>query len=316
MKLKLFPKIKPYKKGYLQVSNLHKIYYHLYGNPKAKPVLFLHGGPGGGTKPKHARYFNPKKYNIILFDQRGSAKSKPFASIKENNIWHLVNDINKLLDFLRIKKTFIWGGSWGSTLALVYAINFPERVAGMLLRGIFLSRKKDYDFFYHGGTKEFFPEIWERFSLIVPKYQQHRMIDYYLDKMQNGSKKERHKFAYEWALYEMSLVQLKTNWKEIKQSFKDYSWKSLAVLEAYYMKHHCFLQENYIINHIKRIDHIPITIAHGRYDFICLPSNAWELHSKMKKSKLFFTIAGHGSTETETLQKLMAEMKRLENKKW
>ena len=314
--LKLFPKRKPYKKGYLQVSKKHKLFYHLYGNPKAKPVLVLHGGPGAGTKPKHTLYFNPKKYNIILFDQRGAGKSKPFASIEENNTWHLVNDINKLLDFLNIKKTFVFGGSWGSTLALVYAINFPERVAGMLLRGIFLSRKNEYDAFYYGGTKDHFPEEYNRFVSLVPEKKRNHLVDYYYNKMMRGNPKEKHKFIYEWVLYEASLLSLKTNPKEIKKSFKTYSWKSLGPLEAHYMKHNCFLKENYIMSHIKRISHIPTTIVHGRYDFVCTPSSAFELHKKMKKSKLFITTAGHSSGDGETQQVFLKEMKRVENRKW
>lgn len=313
---KLFPNIKPYKKDYLKVSDGHKLYYELCGNPKGKPVLVLHGGPGQGINSKMRRFFNPKIYKIILFDQRGSGKSKPFSSIKENTTQKLVQDINELLQELKIKKVFLFGGSWGSTLALVYGIKNPKKVVGMLLRGIFLSTKENIDFLYKGKIKNHFPELWERFIKLVPKKYQKDSVSYYLKKMNSKNLKTKRKYIYEWNYYEGSLLKIKYNKKEIekkmKKKFKD---KSLSIIEAHYMKNNCFLPNNYILKNTEKLSKIPISIIHGRYDMVCPFINAYNLHKKLKNSTLHtIDLAGHTSSEPLITEKLISEMKRLSKK--
>jgi len=301
---------KSYKNGYLKVSDGYKIYYELYGNPRGKPVIFVHGGPGGGFSEEDKRFFNPKIFNVILFDQRGSGKSKPFASLKANTTAKLVQDMKKLLEFLGIKKIFLFGGSWGSTLSLVYAIKHPETISGILLRGIFLGTDKEIRYSYNGGVKRFFPEIWERFISNVPGKYRKNPVSYYLKKMKSKNPKVKEKYTFEWAYYEMSLLKLKSNQEEIKRELKRYSYKSLAPIEAHYFKNHCFLPDNYILKNAYKLSKIPISIIQGRYDFVCPPINAYKLHKKLKNSKLHFVFAGHSSSEKEIEKKLISEMNR------
>lgn len=298
----------PYKKGYLKVSSIHKLYYELYGNPKGKPFVVLHGGPGGGSEPKMRKLFDLKKVNLVLFDQRGSGKSRPFADIQENTTWDLVEDIKKLLDFLKIKKAVFVGGSWGSTLALVYSIKYPKTVSGLILRGIFLGNTGDIDYLFGGELKTHFPDIWERFMGNVPKDKQRDIIGYYFKQMHSKNKKTSKKYLYEWARYEFSVLTLKP--KTEKQMFKKFKYKAFSTIEAYYMKNNCFLSKNYIIKNLHKIRGIKMSIIHGRYDFVCPPEGAYILHKNHEKSKLFFVVAGHSSSEIEIKKKLKTEIKR------
>ena len=207
-----------YKTGYLKVSPIHSLYYECYGNPNGKPVLFLHGGPGAGFSDDSSRFFNPDIFNVIFFDQRGASRSLPFGNIEENTTQDLINDINQLLDFLNIEKVLLFGGSWGSTLALVYAIQNVERVTGMLLRGIFLGDKASVDYFINGGVKAQFSEVWERFESLVPPNERGNIPRYYLEKMLSEDETISNRFAYEWAYYEMSIYkQGVTSDNEIKE---------------------------------------------------------------------------------------------------
>lgn len=314
MRHKLYPKIKPYRHGYLDVGDGHSLYYELCGNPKGKPVLFLHGGPGAGCSDNNRRYFNPKAWNIILFDQRGAGRSRPFCSTKANTTWKLVSDVRQLLQFLDVKKAFLFGGSWGSTLALVYAIKHPETVTGMALRGVFLGREKDILYTYGGGVRDFFPDAWERFSGRVPQSLRNKkrgVIDHYVRMMQSRNKKTANKYAFEFAHYELSLLKLRMPEKAVRKALKEFRYKSMGVIESYYMKRNCFLPEGYILKNIGRIRKLkPVSIVQGRYDVICPPYQAWELHRALPKSRLFLVTAGHGSSEKETQGKLVEEMKR------
>ncbi len=313
---KLFPKIKPYRKGYLNVGDGHKLYYELCGNPKGKPVLFVHGGPGAGCDENSRRYFNPKKWNIILFDQRGANRSKPFGSLKANTTWKLVQDIRQLLKLLSVKKVFLFGGSWGSTLSLVYAIKHPETVTGMVLRGIFLGRKADIKYTYGGGAQDYFPEAWERFAGNVPAKYRNDVISYYAMQMQSKNKSVSNKFAFEFAYYELSLLKLNMTRRDVMKIMGKASshpgHKSMAIIESYYMKKGCFLPKNYIIKNIRSISSrkIPVTIVQGRYDVICPPYQAWQLHKALPKSRMVFAISGHSSGDPPLTAKLVDEMKR------
>jgi len=310
---KLYPKINPYKKGYLSVSDGHKLYYELCGNPKGIPVLYLHGGPGGGISPKSRRFFNPKIYKIILFDQRGSGKSKPFASIKNNTTSKLVQDIRRILKFLKIKNVFLFGGSWGSTLALIYAMKYPKSVSGMVLRGIYLCRSKD-DKHYLYNKKNKVKQL-QRLTSIVPKIYKKDILSYYLKQMQSKNKKIKQKFTYEWAYYEISISKMKITPKQILKSLKKFSYKSLSPLEVHYLKNKCFLKPNFILKNINKIKNIPTSIVHGKYDLICPPEAAVTLHKRLKNSKLLLVRAGHSASEKEIQEKLVSEMKRFA-KKW
>lgn len=310
---KLFPKIRPYRHGYLNVGDGHKLYYELCGNPKGKPVLYVHGGPGAGCSEKDRRFFNPKVWNIILFDQRGANRSKPFASLHANTTWKLVSDMRQLLRFLNISKVFLFGGSWGSTLSLVYAINYPETVTGMLLRGIFLGRKADIKYTYGGGAEAYFPDAWERFVSKVPQRCRNDVIGYYVKQMQSKNGRISNKFAFEFAYYELSLYKLRMTHRDIMRSLKGFPYKSLAAVEAYYSKNNFFLPKNYILGNIGKLNKlkIPITIVNGRYDMLCPPHQAWQLHKALPKSKLFFTISGHARSDANMQEKLLEEMGRM-----
>lgn len=300
---------KAYKSGFFKVTDGHNLYYELYGNPKGKPMLFLHGGPGAGFTDDDKKYFDPEAWNVILFDQRGAGRSKPFASLHKNTTQELIKDIRKLLDFLKIKKTYLFGGSWGATLGLTYAIERPEDVLGMILRGIFLARKVDNKHYIGAGVKNFFPEAWERLVSRVPLKERKSIEKYYLKQMLSDDEKIKEKFSFEWAYYEMSILKLKMSHLKILKFLKHFSYKSLSLLEAHYIANLCFIPENFILKNAHKIKHIPISIVHGRYDFICPPINAYQLHKKLKNSNLFIVTAGHSASEKNIEKKLISEVK-------
>ena len=300
---------KPYKKGFLRVSDGYTLYYELCGNPKGIPVLYLHGGPGAGIWPKDRRYFNPKIYNAILFDQRGAGKSRPFASTKNNTTWKLVEDINALLGHLGIEKVFLFGGSWGSTLALVYAIKNPSRVTGMLLRGVWLADREDMEKYYMGGgAANHFPDAWERLIGNVPKSMRKNPLPYFVRQMNSRNRKIRDKYAKEMAIYEMTMLMLDMKKKTVEKYLKRGTYKSLGPLETHYISNHCFLEDNFILRNSKTLSRIPTVIVHGRYDVICRPLLAWKLHKALPKSRLYFVIAGHSSSDKKVEEKLVEEM--------
>ena len=308
--MKLYPKIKPYRHGFLKVGDGHEIYFELVGNPKGKPVLFVHGGPGGGCSPSDRRFFNPKKFNVLLFDQRGSGRSTPFASTKNNTTQKLVSDMRKLLKFLNMEKVFLFGGSWGSTLSLAYAVKHPKTVTGMMLRGIFLGTKEEINYTFGGGAEYYYPDAWERFVSMVPKSKRKNMLAYYLKKMQNGSRKSRRKHSYEWAYYELSMIRLKSKREDIVKNLKKYNFESLSVLEAHYMISNCFMADNYLLRNARNLK-MPVTIIQGRYDIITPPIAAWNLNKTLKKSKLIFTTSGHGSSDRENTETIIKELKKI-----
>ena len=298
----------PYKKGYIEVPDGYKLYFELYGNPKGIPVIFLHGGPGAGFSDSDKQFFDKRRYNVIFFDQRGSSRSKPFGSIKNNTTQDLVKDINRVLDYLDFDQVYVFGGSWGSTLALVYAIHNPKRVQGLILRGIFLANKYSIDHYINGGIKEFFPDVWDRFVKLVKKGE--KPANYYLKKILSKDKTISEKFAYEWAYYEMSFYTI-NKISDPDKILKTFSYRSLAILEAHYIINKCFLPEDYIIKNINKIKNIKTSIVQGRYDFICPPIQAFRLHSKLNNSKLNIVNAGHSSSDEEIKKALKSELNRI-----
>ncbi len=306
----VYKKIKTYKKRFLKVDKEHEIYYELSGNPEGKPVLFVHGGPGGGFLEDDKRYFNPKFFNIIHFDQRGAGRSKPFASIKNNTTFDLVEDIKKLIDLLKIKKVILFGGSWGSTLSLVYAIKHPETVSCMVLRGIFFGSEAENHFFVY-DAQSIFPEAWDKMINIVPKSYHKKIPEYYYKMMRSKDKKIRKKFALAWAIYESSISKLKYSESKVKLEMKKFKFEAFSIIELHYLINYCFLPKNYILKNTYKIKDIPVSIVHGRYDHVARPINAYQLHKKLPKSKLYFTLAGHSASEKETEMRLVKEMDKL-----
>ena len=305
---RLFSPIKPYNSGYFSVGDGHEIYYEECGNPNGVPVLYLHGGPGAGCDENTRRFFDPKKCCIIIFDQRGSGRSKPYASTYANTTQHLVNDIRRLLNYLGKPKVLLFGGSWGSTLALVYAINHPENVLGMVLRGIFLSERKEVRDYLEGVSNTRFPEIWERFISHVPLSARCNPADYYLEQMTSGNLKLRKRYAYEWAYYESArLILIPKSEQELEREIKSDPYVSLSVLEAHYIRNLCFLEDGYILKNAHHIPRVPISIIHGRYDDVCQVESAIRLHRALPTSKLQVVIAGHCRTDPEILKKLVSE---------
>jgi proline iminopeptidase len=303
-------RFKPYQRGYLNVSDGHKLYYEFCGNKSGIPILFLHGGPGSGFVESHKKVFDFKKFNVIFFDQRGAGRSKPFASLKANTTAKLISDINKILDFAGIKNALIFGGSWGSTLALAYALKHPERVLALQLRGIFLGDSQSMKYYLNGGVSVFVPEVWDRFVQQVPEKFRKNVVQYYVHKMKSKNFKEREKACYEWARYEISLVKMKMTKKEIEESVKEYSYMSLAPLEAHFLTKNCFMPDNYIIKNAQKLSGIPVSIVHGRYDLVCQPRDAYRLHKEIRGSRLKFVFAGHSASEPEIEKAQRAELKR------
>lgn len=297
-----------YKTGFINVSDGHELYYELYGNPKGIPVLFLHGGPGAGFSDSDKHFFDPERYNVLFFDQRGASRSKPFGSIQNNTTQHLIKDINTMLDQLNFEQAYIFGGSWGSTLSLVYAIHHPERCLGLILRGIWLANKYGLDHYIGGGIKEFFPDVWNRFIKLVKKGE--NPVSYYLEKMLSDDEEISNRFAYEWAYYESSFYTIKKI-ENIEDIVATFPYKSLAILEAHYIHNKCFLSEDFIINNIAKIKHIKTSIVQGRYDFICPPIQAFRLHDHLDNSKLNIVNSGHTSSDIETKKALISELARI-----
>lgn len=301
---------KPYLHGHLPVGDGHKLYYEAYGDKKKTPILFLHGGPGGGFSESSKFYFNLRKQHVIFFDQRGSGRSKPFASVTHNTTQKLVSDINKILAHFKVEKVVLFGGSWGSTLALCYAIAHPEKVLAMVLRGIFLGDKSSVDHYICGGVKDYYPDAWERFVSHVPAAQRKNILDYYFKQLTSNDKKRAEFFAYEWAYYELSLCFMKYSPQIVKAALKTYPLLSLSTLEAHYMKHYCFLADGYILQNTKRIAHIPTVLVQGRHDVVCPPSQAYALAQKLNSAKLTFMNSGHSST-LAMKKKLKREVERI-----
>ncbi|OGQ47500.1 MAG: prolyl aminopeptidase [Deltaproteobacteria bacterium RIFCSPLOWO2_02_FULL_44_10] len=313
--MKQSKKLNPYKKGYLKVTDGHHLYYELCGNPDGIPCVFLHGGPGLGFSDRTKKIFYSKNYRMIFFEQRGAGRSKPHASLKANTTWHLVEDVNRLLDFLNIDKAFLIGASWGSTLALVYAINNPHRVRGILIWGIYLASKKTDHYYLQGGVKRFYPEVWKRFSEQVPIRQRKAIADYYLQQMNSKNAKVRYHYCFEWLLYEVAMAQLTPTDKKIENQMKRFSKNQIVSFGrtiAHYMSHASFIPNNYILKNAHKLSRIPTTIFNGRYDVICPPEDAYALHSRIGTSKLQFLHGGHSlMSEKNSKRIIKTELRRM-----
>jgi proline iminopeptidase len=286
--------------GMMDVGGGHQIYWEDWGNPKAEvPIFYLHGGPGGGNKDSNKLSFNPKHQRVIFHDQRGAGKSMPFAETRDNTTENLVKDIEALRKHFDLPKIQLTGGSWGSTLALCYAIAHPTVVERMFLWSIWLARKEDNDFVYKGAGKSHFPEVWKRFIMHVPPKHHNDPVSYYEEQLNKPDVFIRTKYVTEWNLFERSLMDLDGQIDKMYLSagaLEDFDDSSVAVakLEAHYIKHHCFIPENHILKHAKKLQQIPTILVHGRYDFVCPPSGAVELATTLgQHCTLHVVPAGH-----------------------
>ena len=290
----LYPEIEPFKTDYLQVSNLHDIYYELCGNPDGNPIFMLHGGPGGSSSPYMRRFCNPEKFLIVLYDQRGAGKSKPWGEIKDNTTQHLVEDIEKLRNHLNLNKILLLGGSWGTTLALAYAETYPDNVSGLILRGTFTATKAEIDHFYHGGVSTFFPETYKKLLSALPDKSRKPLPDYLFELIQNSTGEEQKRYTKAWAIYESKIAWLEIADDILDEYYDEHDPYVFALFENYYMSNGCFLEETELLNNAYKIGETPVIMVNGRYDMICPPINAYRLHEKLQNSKLVIAeSAGH-----------------------
>jgi len=294
----LFPQIETSEKGFLQVSKIHTIYWERSGNRNGEKILIIHGGPGAGSQPRYRRYFDPDKFDIIQFDQRGCGLSKPFSELKENTTIDLVNDIEKLRKKLKIKKWHLFGGSWGSTLSLVYAIKHPSKVISLTLRGIFLCRRFELFWFYQYGASEIFPDEYEKYISIIPENNRNNLIKKFYEYLTSSDSSLRKKASIAWTKWELSTSHLIK--KDINNKFdSDNNFSdAFARIECHYFINSIFLEENFILNNIELIENIPTTIIQGRYDVVCPMRSAWDLQRKLKNSTLkIVPDSGHSMSE-------------------
>lgn len=305
-----YPEIEPYKTGRLRVSDLHEIYYEESGNPNGDPVVFVHGGPGGGSSPKNRRYFNPGHYRIILFDQRGCGQSKPHAELRENTTWDLVADMEKLREHLGVDRWHVFGGSWGSTLSLAYAETHPGRTKTLCLRGIFLCRKKEIDWFYQKGASFIFPDFWEKYLEPIPVEERGDLVKAYYKRLTSEDKTVRLQAARAWSVWEGSTSRLYPD-DELMHNFEDPEFATaFARIECHYFTNNAFFKtDNWLLENVSALKGIPVEIVHGRYDVVCPIENAWELKKALPTAKLhIIPDAGHSAMEPGILSKLVEIM--------
>lgn len=296
VKTYLWPKIKPLHSGYLRVSEIHQIYYEVSGNPRGKPIFFLHGGPGDSSTPRMRRWANPKQFMIILHDQRGAGQSLPSGEILENTTQDLVADIERLRKHLGLNRIILVGASWGTTLALTYAETYPQNIAAMVLRGVFTATKSEIDHIFHGGVAPFFPKVYQDFLNSLPNPDTLPLPPYLFHLLHAGDKKTRLKVAQAWGKYTIQISMLEVSEDMVNGYLNSYDPFVNAYFENYYMSHGAFLEEGEILRDIHKIAHIPTVIINGRYDLICPLRTAYKLHKALPKS-ILVVVEGAGHSE-------------------
>ena len=310
----LYPPTDPYDQRMLDVGQGHRVYVEQCGNPSGIPVVVLHGGPGGGCSPAMRRYFDPEHYRVILFDQRGCGRSRPHASVAHNTTWHLVDDIELIRRTLDIDAWIVFGGSWGATLALIYAQAHPARVRKIVLRGVFLMTQRELDWFYGGGAGRFWPEVWARFEALIPEDERGDLIAAYNRRLFSGDVAMETRFARAWSSWENALASIHSTGKG-GEAPGDYA-RAFARLENHYFTNAGFLEfDGQILAHAGRIKHIPGTIVQGRYDMICPPESAYALSNAWPNSDLkLIRTAGHALSEPGISAELVRTMDRIAGK--
>ncbi|MEL6367839.1 MAG: prolyl aminopeptidase [Pseudomonadota bacterium] len=303
----LYPPIEPFHTAYLEVSDGHRLYYDQSGNPHGKPVVVLHGGPGGGSSPAMRRFFNPDVYRIVIFDQRGSGKSTPHASLDHNTTQDLINDIEILRESLQIRRWQIFGGSWGSTLALAYAQAHRDRVSELVLRGIFMLRDKELKWFYQHGASEIFPDLWQHYLAPIPEAERDDMLTAYHRRLTSEDESVRLEAARAWSVWEGSTSFLLPN-EEARDEFGEAAHAlAMARIECHYFMNGGFMSPGQLIDEIDKIQDVPAVIVQGRYDVVCPMISAWELHAAWPESRLVIVPnAGHSAFEPGNASALVA----------
>jgi proline iminopeptidase len=294
-----YPEIEPFDSGMLRVSDLHTIYYEQSGNPEGKPVVFVHGGPGGGTDAKQRRFFDPAAYRIVLFDQRGCGRSTPHAELHDNTTWHLVADMEAIREHLGIGRWQVFGGSWGSTLALAYAQKHPERVTELVLRGIFMLRKKELDWFYQDGASAIFPDTWEGYLAAIPPAEHGDLMRAYHERLTSDDPQVRLAAAQAWSVWEASTSFLLQSKEYMSHAGEDEFALAFARIECHYFVNGGFFEvEDQLLRDVDKIRQIPAVIAQGRYDVVCPMMSAWDLHRAWPEARLeIVPDAGHSAYE-------------------
>jgi proline iminopeptidase len=311
-----YPPLVEHRSGFLDVSGGHRIYWEESGNPQGKPIIFLHGGPGGGTDPSQREFFDPKAYRIILMDQRGCGNSTPHAQLENNTTWDLVADIETLREKLKIDRWVVFGGSWGSTLALAYSISHPNRVKALILRGVFLCRREELEWFYQGGAHNLFPDAWDPYWEAIPPAERGDLIAAYYKRLTSSDPATRLKYAKLWSIWEASTSKLFYDPKLVAKFEDDETALAFARIECHYFMNGAFFKtDNWILENALVLKDIPIRIVHGRYDVVCPVRNAWELHQRLPHAHLeIIPDSGHAAGEpgiTDALVRFTDEFRKL-----
>jgi proline iminopeptidase len=306
----LFPPIEPYETGYLQVDALHSVYWEQSGNPRGVPVVFLHGGPGAGSSPSHRRFFDPTHYRIVILDQRGAGRSIPLGEIRENTTDLLVADLERLRTRLGIARWMVFGGSWGSTLALAYAQSHPDRVLALILRGIFLMRRAEIRWFLY-EMRTLFPDAWERFAAHVTPAERGDLLEAYWDRLTDPDPTVHLAAAKAWSIYEGTCSTLMPSPELVAASGEDVHALGLARIEAHYFRNNLFTPEDRLLRNVGRLHGIPAVVVQGRYDVVCPVATAWDLHRAWPAADFrIVPDAGHSAMEPGIRAALVAATER------
>jgi len=307
-----YPEIEPFDAGMLSVSSVHTLYYEQSGNPKGKPVVFVHGGPGGGTDGKQRCFFDPSVYRIILFDQRGCGRSTPHASLEDNTTWHLVSDMERLREHLEIERWQVFGGSWGSTLALAYAAKHRERVTELVLRGIFMLRPSELHWFYQEGASAIFPEAWEHYLAAIPEAERGNLIQAYYTRLTSDDPDVRTAAARAWSIWEAGTSFLQPSDDYVLHAGQDKFATAFARIECHYFVNGGFFEvPDQILRDVPLIRDIPGVIVQGRYDAVCPVTSAWDLHRAWPEAQLdIISDAGHSAYEPGIVDALITATDR------
>ena len=302
----------PFRVHRLKVSPIHEIHVEECGNPQGKPVVFCHGGPGGGVEAWHRQFFNPQKYRIVLFDQRGCGRSTPHAGLTDNTTWHLVEDMERIRDLLGIEQWVVFGGSWGSTLALAYALTHPWHVKGLILRGIFLLRPEEIRWFYQEGCSWLYPDAWEKYLEPIPSTERGDLVQAYHRRLTSPDARIRSAAAKAWSIWEGSTSKLMPSEDLVRRFGEDKFAEAFARIECHYFVNKGFFESpNWILENVSRIRKIPGVIVQGRYDVVCPLKSAWDLHRAWPESDLqIVQEAGHAASEPGILRRLVAATDR------
>jgi proline iminopeptidase len=310
-----YPEIEPFDSGFLDVGDGHRVYWERFGTKGAKPAVFLHGGPGGGTSPKQRRVFDPKLYDVILFDQRGCGKSTPHASLEANTTWHLVADIERLREMAGFETWLVFGGSWGSTLALAYAETHPDRVSELVVRGIYTLTRGELEWYYQFGVSEMFPDRWEKFVAPIPEAERGDMMAAYRKRLVGSDRGEQLACAKAWSQWEGATITLLPD-PDLTDAFGDDDFAlAFARIENHYFVHGGWFEEGQLLRDAHKLADIPGVIVHGRYDMPCPAKYAWALHKAWPKADFHLIEgAGHAFTEPGILDQLIRATDRFAGK--